>query len=91
MIGSVDGSLNVTPEHAGDLKSDTAHLRLSVKGLTLVSDTLASALKQPIEQLDLALALTGPPPGVKRLRTWPAGETREGRSNCGRSPAHGWG
>ena len=87
MIGSVDGSLNVTPEHAGDLKSDTAHLRLSVKGLTLVSDTLASALKQPIEQLDLALALTGPPPWggtLEDLARWrDAGGTLELRQIAG--------
>src|SRR5262249_30973559 len=59
VVGSVDGLLTTAPERAGDLKSESANLTLSLRA---IGEHALSVVKEPIDKADLSLALTGPLP-----------------------------
>jgi Uncharacterized protein conserved in bacteria (DUF2125) len=61
------------PEQASDLKSDSASLVVGAQSVALIGDANFTLLTQPIDRLDLALAVTGPLPwegGDGAIRRW---------------------
>jgi hypothetical protein len=61
IVGSLAADLRLAPEHAADLKQDSGLLGLSARSISFVGEAEDPAA-EPIQSLDLELALTGPLP-----------------------------
>ncbi len=62
VLGSVEAMVRIAPENAGDLKSESVSLTVSARRVAFVGEANVTALSEPIQSLDLSLALTGPLP-----------------------------
>lgn len=62
LLESLGAELLLEPEHAADLKSDSGTLALSARSIAFLGEDAARATAEPIQSLDLQLALTGPLP-----------------------------
>ena len=62
LLDSLTAELMLEPEHAADLKTDSGKLSVSGRSIAFLGEGGARASTEPVQSLDLELALTGPLP-----------------------------
>jgi hypothetical protein len=81
VLGTLTARLTLAPERAANLKADSAALALSARAIAYAGEGSLASPADPIEALDLDLALTGPLPWGEdpgAIRRWrEAGGTLE--------------
>jgi hypothetical protein len=81
VVGGLEARLRLDPERAGDLKSDSGSVALAARSISFAEAQAEAAAADPIQLLELQLALTGPLPwegGEDGLARWrQAGGTLE--------------
>jgi hypothetical protein len=81
IAGSIEARLRLDPDHAEDLKSDSGSLALAASSISFAGAQGSTARADPIQSVELQLALTGPLPwegGNDGLARWrQAGGTLE--------------